>query len=714
MSDTRKISICIPTYNRYDFVIKAIEQVIADDRVEEICIVDDCSTNGDDILLAEWVKTYPKIAFFRNNENLDCYRNKCMSMQYSHGDWCILFDSDNILTTAYLDTLYAIPEWNKETIYQPQFARPHFDFREFAGVTITCKNTKQYIYNNDIQTTLETALNAMNFFINRDIYLQVWDGSVDPVTSDSIYFSYCWLERGYKILITPGLEYDHLVHEAHYQQNVHRTGNFHRELLLRFETLGMKLAFDIGAHIGEKTEDLLKFTDHVVAFEPNPNLQRVLQKRLRGQNVFFDNHGIDNHDGINRFKICDAYSLSTFSDSWKERSRFSQDHYWDIELDVPVMTIDTAITVYGIPEYIKIDVEGYELHVLRGLSHLLPNTTICFEWAEEDVEDIKQAISYIKQLGYTAFYYTEGDDIKTGRRIYWATWEELDFFADINPERKQRWGMIYFKKEINRYDNRWIPLPKESSALSFDTIYAGYVNLDKRPDRNQHMLKELQRVGLHAERFTGYLPDEVYTFIPSHKLAGMEKRGTRGAIGCHYSQVGIMEKALAQGKTAWVQEDDLVYCDDIQDRLKTIFDFLNTHEWDIFWFGGTWHNEPTWHRSENGHHTHPDLWMCECNLNKDWEPTEHPNIVRTYGAFSTHSYLVNIKSLSKILDLLDQNVYRSMGIDWIMLLIQPQLHAYAFSPGCCKQFDNQSNIGSGISYFSGFENLGPHWFANHL
>jgi GR25 family glycosyltransferase involved in LPS biosynthesis len=249
--------------------------------------------------------------------------------------------------------------------------------------------------------------------------------------------------------------------------------------------------------------------------------------------------------------------------------------------------------------------------------------------------------------------------------------------------------------------------------MNINDVYAAYANLSIRPDRNEKMIAELNRSGISAERFDSLLPAQVREFIPDNKLQVMQNR-TPGAIGCHYSQVAIMEKALSLGKTAWVMEDDLVYCDDIQDRLTTIFDFLSTHEWDIFWFGGTWHNEPTWHKSENGHHTHPDLQMCTCDLNRDWEPTEHPNIVRTYGAFSTHSYLVNVKSLPKILDLLDQNVYRSMGIDWIMLLIQPQLHAYAFTPGCCKQYDNQSNIGTGMSIFSGFVNLGPHWFKDRL
>lgn len=238
MIDNRKISICIPTWNRYDMPIKAIEQVIDDDRVSEIVIVDDCSTNGDTVRLQEHYKDHPKVRFFTNEKNLDCYKNKHQSVLRAIGDWCILFDSDNILTTAYLNALYQIPEWDIHTVYNPQFARPHFDFREYSGVLVTRNNAREYIYDKGVvKTPLETSLNAMNFFINRNEYLKIWDGSIDPVTSDSIYFSYCWLKAGNNILITPDLEYDHLVHQGHYMENYRRTGNFHNELLARFETI---------------------------------------------------------------------------------------------------------------------------------------------------------------------------------------------------------------------------------------------------------------------------------------------------------------------------------------------------------------------------------------------------------------------------------------------------------------------------------------------
>lgn len=231
----RKISICIPTWNRYEMTIKAIEQVIDDNRISEIVIVDDCSTNGDDKRLLEWSTDKKRlVTVYKNDTNLDCYRNKHQAIAKATGDWCILFDSDNILTTEYIDTLYNIPEWGIHTIYQPVYSRPHFDFRNYAGLTLTRMNVSQFT-----DTNIMTALNAMNFFINREQYIKVWDGSIDPVTSDSIYFNYCWLSAGNKIYMTPELEYDHIVHSgSHYQNNVNRTAKgFHEDIINKLKQL---------------------------------------------------------------------------------------------------------------------------------------------------------------------------------------------------------------------------------------------------------------------------------------------------------------------------------------------------------------------------------------------------------------------------------------------------------------------------------------------
>ena len=233
--DNRKIGIAIPTYNRPDVTIEAFRNVVYDDRVSEITIVDDCSPEDFIWNLQSNAKNFNKVSVYVNPFNIDCFRNKKTSIFNSVSDWVILFDSDNILSPLYIDRLFAIEKWEPNTIYTPFFAEPHFDFRAYSGLTITKENVAEYID----KPMFETMLNACNYFVNRNEYLRVWDGSVDPVTSDSVYVCLRWLEAGNKIQVVDGLQYYHRVWtESHYQKNVNRTPvGFHQEVLNKLRQL---------------------------------------------------------------------------------------------------------------------------------------------------------------------------------------------------------------------------------------------------------------------------------------------------------------------------------------------------------------------------------------------------------------------------------------------------------------------------------------------
>jgi len=237
--------------------------------------------------------------------------------------------------------------------------------------------------------------------------------------------------------------------------------------------------------------------------------------------------------------------------------------------------------------------------------------------------------------------------------------------------------------------------------MLLDDTLLQYCNLSHRKDRNDHMIKELNRVGLFAERFEGLRPADVKDkIVPAHRVRVMQNR-TPGAIGCHFSQVKMMERALEKGKHAWVMEDDLKFCHDLKERLAHIEGFIANHDWDIIWMGATFHVGPPW-------------WHKGAPLRRDAECTEDPRMMRTYGCFCTYSYIVNKDSIQKVLDGLDGWLEKSMGIDWAMIQMQPNLNTFSFVPGCCKQYDNQSDIGKGMTIFSGFKKLGPHWWAGNM
>lgn len=238
--EDRTVSISIPTWNRVDVLIESFSKVLSDERVENIHIQDDAS----DIEIYKQVKSMVdvlntthnnKITISRNLTNQDCFRNKQHAVLGAKSEWVVLLDSDNIIDTDYLDRLYEIENWDAGTIYTPDNAYPNFDFTAYSGLLLS----KENISENIDKPLLETMLNASNYFIHKDTWLSVWDGSENPVTSDSIYVCMKWLQSGKKIKVVQGLKYFHRVWEqSHYRTQNHRTPpGFHQSILDKIKQL---------------------------------------------------------------------------------------------------------------------------------------------------------------------------------------------------------------------------------------------------------------------------------------------------------------------------------------------------------------------------------------------------------------------------------------------------------------------------------------------
>lgn len=231
------ISLCITTYNRTELLFESFAQVLNDDRIREIVIVDDCSPEGVFEMVRQYCDKYPKIKFYYNEKNLGCYRNKREAVSKASNEWVILLDSDNVITPDYLNALPNV--LNKTELVQPTFARPNFDFRRYEGHIIKSYNVAQYA---DL-STFTTALNAMNYFVNRDEYLRVWEDRPEPWTADSLLQNYNWLKAGNSIYFCPGLEYEHRIptgkdsHVSHYQEHHKKTGNLYNELVNKLKAM---------------------------------------------------------------------------------------------------------------------------------------------------------------------------------------------------------------------------------------------------------------------------------------------------------------------------------------------------------------------------------------------------------------------------------------------------------------------------------------------
>jgi GR25 family glycosyltransferase involved in LPS biosynthesis len=241
-----------------------------------------------------------------------------------------------------------------------------------------------------------------------------------------------------------------------------------------------------------------------------------------------------------------------------------------------------------------------------------------------------------------------------------------------------------------------------------ENLYAGFLNMDHRTERLNHMEGQFQKVNLKPVRHRGKKPQEYDLNNPKYSV--MLNR-TPGAIACHEGQVEIMRTAQSIGMNALVMEDDIIFCEDFDKRLNYIDNWTKTHEWDVIWLGASFHvNPPYWHRI--GKSGMPP--NCSAQLGKDCETTDDPRMIRTYGAYVTFAYIVNVNSVDRILSLFDEHLHTSIGIDWLFIKLQPMLKCFSFVPGCVMQMDNLSDIGNGMTVWSGQLNNGPYVFQKRM
>lgn len=205
------ISLAITTHNRDSLTIKSFQNVYDHPMVNDIVIVDDHSEKKILNSLIGGVASidrHHKIRLTSNSENLGMMLNKRKAISLCKNEWVIIFDSDNVIESNYLN---AIPkELDPNVIYCPSFARPTFDYRKFSGWTVGIPEAKKMV-----QDRMGNAcFNTCNYLVHRDAYLKVFKEDEKVKGTDTIVFNYEWLKSGRKFMIVPGMEYFHRVHDG--------------------------------------------------------------------------------------------------------------------------------------------------------------------------------------------------------------------------------------------------------------------------------------------------------------------------------------------------------------------------------------------------------------------------------------------------------------------------------------------------------------------
>ena len=241
------------------------------------------------------------------------------------------------------------------------------------------------------------------------------------------------------------------------------------------------LIFDIGANIGLKTRTFLESGARVVCFEPQPECISALQRDFGGdKKVTIVSKGIANKDGKMDMAICsEANTISTFSAKW-QTGRFSE-YRWDKTVEVDVITLNQAIQEFGKPDYIKIDVEGFEYEVLLGLSHKV--SLLSFEFVAEDMGNAKKCVTRLQELGYQSFNVVFGES----QEFLFSRWLLGDDLINRLLARTEplMWGDIYAAEEYFLKTHRNALYQCRESNELIDSV------------ESKSILKELIARGIH-------------------------------------------------------------------------------------------------------------------------------------------------------------------------------------------------------------------------
>ena len=202
------------------------------------------------------------------------------------------------------------------------------------------------------------------------------------------------------------------------------------------------LFFDIGAHLGEKSKKILDKNLTIVMLEPLPQCVKQLRESFKNiKNVQILEKAVGRTVGNMKLEVNSKIpTISTMAKHWKN-GRFSNQE-WDQKISVEVTTLDRLIKIYGLPNYIKIDVEGFELDVILGLSQKAG--IISFEFTSEFLDQSVKCLNHLEKIGYNKFNFSIGES----RKFYteWSNTENLiSKLKNESKNNKLLWGDIYCK-----------------------------------------------------------------------------------------------------------------------------------------------------------------------------------------------------------------------------------------------------------------------------
>ena len=202
------------------------------------------------------------------------------------------------------------------------------------------------------------------------------------------------------------------------------------------------LVFDIGAHVGNRVRAFAAIGCRVIALEPQPDFARLLRTLFgRSTRIEVVEAAVTGAAGAEWLSVSERNpTVSTTAASWRE-ARAREPGFggvqWNQRIRVRAVTTDALIAQYGVPAFIKIDVEGFEEEVLMGLTQ--PVAALSFEFTTIQRDVARACVSRCAALGMTLFSPAIGESQAIGE---WRGAEAIGQWLDDLPHEANS-GDIY-------------------------------------------------------------------------------------------------------------------------------------------------------------------------------------------------------------------------------------------------------------------------------
>jgi FkbM family methyltransferase len=197
------------------------------------------------------------------------------------------------------------------------------------------------------------------------------------------------------------------------------------------------LAFDVGAHAGNRVRCFRRLGARVVAVEPQPDFVRLLRLLYgRDPQVTIVPAALGRAPGEAPILISERTPTVTtmspaFLDGVRDDPGFSWVR-WSTGPTVEVQTVAALIERHGVPDFVKVDVEGYEAEVLGGLDR--PVRALSFEYLPATREVALECLDLLGELARYRFNRSEGES----HRLAEPRWLDADgmrrVLTDLPPD----------------------------------------------------------------------------------------------------------------------------------------------------------------------------------------------------------------------------------------------------------------------------------------